>query len=99
MISLSLELAVESGDHSLAAVCRLLVAVASPVGERRPWDVGSAAAAQGLLSAGSAAVAFGPSRPATWGSFLDGRSDQCPLHSLDHQGSPRRLLLRFLNSL
>ena len=71
----------ESGDYSLVAVCRLLIAVASPVEEKGLWTTGSVVAAHGF--SGSVACEIIP----------DQGSNLRPLHwrvassHLSHQGS------------
>ena len=73
-----------SGEYSLVAVCRLLLAVASLVTEHRMWGV-----------CNSLVVARGFRCPAACGIFPDQGLNPCPLRwqedfqPLDHQGSLR----------
>ena len=79
-----LSLGAVSGGYSLAVVCRLLIAVASPVAEHGA-----------LGSRTSVAVVHGLSCPMTWGIFQDQGLNPCPLHwradsyPQDHRGSPK----------
>ena len=80
-----------SGGYSLAAVCRLLMVVASPVGQQGLQDLGtSVVAAPGFQST----VAHELSCSMACGIFLDQASDLCLLHwqanslPLSYQGSP-----------
>ena len=83
-----------SGEYSVAAVRRLLIAVASLVVEPglQGWR-DSIVVAPGLESIGSIAVALGLSCSAPCGIFLDQGSNSCLLHwqvnslPLSHQGS------------
>ena len=86
---MGLSLGEVSGDYPLAAVCRLLIAVASLAAEHGArarglqslWDTGSVVAV--LLSC-----------PSACGILLDQGSNLCPLlwqvdsSPLDHQGHP-----------
>ena len=97
----------------LAAVRRLLIAVASPAAEhglqaRRLQQLqhsGLVVVACGLQSTSSAAVAHGPSRSTACGILLDQGLNPHPLHwqvdsqPLRHQGSPCSVILKELFSL
>ena len=88
------------------AVRGLLIAVASLVAEhglqahglQQLWHLGSVAVARGLQSAGSVAVAHGPSCSVACGILPDQGSNPCPLHwqadsqPLHHQGSPETFI-------
>ena len=80
-VAAQLSLVAESKDSS-AAVCRLLLALASLVAEPR------------LQSTGSVVVVLGLSYPETCGIFPDQGLNLCPLHwqadsqPLGHQGRP-----------
>ena len=85
-------LVLANSAYSLAAVCRLLIVVASLVVEHRPCA--SAVATARLLSTGSVVVVHGLSCPTACGSTHT-MDQTCLLHwqenslPLRHQGSPR----------
>ena len=75
-----LSLVAASRGCSPAAVCRLLVAVASLV-EHRLWGVrASVVMEHRLRSMGSVVMALWLSCPAACGIFSDQESNPCPLH-------------------
>ena len=79
---------VVSRDYPLAAVRRLLIAVASLIVEHSFWGMGaSVSVAHGLSSCGSGLQSTGSidmahrfSRPAACGIFPEQGWNQCPLH-------------------
>ena len=74
-------LVAEGGVYSLAAVCRLLIAVTSLVAEHKLQDTQtSVAAAYGLEGIGSAVMALDLSCFTACGIFPDGRWNPSPLH-------------------
>ena len=83
-------LVLETRSYSLAGVCRLLIAVISPVAEHRLWgSQASAVVAHGLYGTGSILVVHGLSCSTARGIFPDQGSNLClwiSRHILYHSG-------------